>query len=86
MTSLVSSDKARFDNCTLYRISPKGSYEIKLLQDLKNSDIKYDFWNEVSPMIDFVNIMTNTDTNSSLEGFLKTHGINYQISIQNVQE
>lgn len=85
-TSLVFSDKIRFDNYTLYKITPKGSYEKKLLQDLKNSDIKYDFWNEATPVVDYVNIMTSPDTNSSLESFLKTHGIHYRVTIQNVQE
>lgn len=84
--SLVSSDKVRFDNYTLYKITPKGSYEKKLLQDLKNSDVKYDFFNVVTPIVDYVNIMTSPDTNSSLESFLKTHGIHYRVTIQNVQE
>lgn len=86
MLSFVSSDKARFDNYTLYKIKPKGNYEIKLLHDLKNGEIKYDFWNEVTPIVDYVNIMTSPDTNSSLEGFLKTHGINYRVTIPNIQE
>ncbi|XP_026333308.1 zinc carboxypeptidase A 1-like [Hyposmocoma kahamanoa] len=84
--SLVSSDKVRFDNYTLYKITPKGSYEKKLLQDLKNSDVKYDFFNVVTPVVDYVNIMTSPDTNSSLESFLKTHGIHYRVTIQNVQD
>lgn len=86
LTCLVSSDKVRFDNYTLYRVIPKGSYEIKLLHDLKNSDIKYDFWNEATPVVEYVNIMTSPDTNSSLEGFLKTHGIHYKVTIHNIQE
>lgn len=84
--SLASSEKFRFDNYTLYKINPTSPYEIKLLEDLRNSDVKYDFWNEISSVVGYVNVMTSPDTNSTLEAFLKMHGLKYQISMKNVQE
>lgn len=86
IVTLVSSEKFRFDNYTLYNVLPTNENEIKLLQELANSDVKYDFWTEPFPSAEFVNIMASPAQKNTLEAWLNYHGIGYKVAIKNVQE
>lgn len=86
--TFISCEKFRFDDYTLYKILPKNEQEIKLLQQLQNSDnaYDYDFWTDAVPAAEFVNIMSTPHKKAALESFLNTHGVQYEISIPNIQE
>lgn len=84
--TLVSSEKFRFDNYSLYRVLPKNENEIKLLQELAYDDKKYDFWTEPGASAEFVNIMASPKEKSALEAFLNYNGISYDVAMKNVQE
>lgn len=81
-----SCEKFRYDNYTLYKILPKNVEQTKLLQKLQFSDNSYDFWNDAVPSATFVNIMSDPDQKAALEHFLNTNGVEFDISLTNVQE
>lgn len=82
--TLVSSEKFRFDNCTLYKVQPKYKNEIKLLQELAHNDKKYDFWTEPGASVEFVNIKAGLREKTTLAAFLNFYEID--VAMQNVQE
>lgn len=82
----VLSEKFRFDNYTLYKILPDNGQHIKLLQDVEDNDLRFDFWTSPGPSVDFVNVMSSPEHRNYLENFLNNNNIRFNISMQNVQE
>ncbi|XP_049878173.1 zinc carboxypeptidase-like [Pectinophora gossypiella] len=82
----VLCEPFRFDNFSLFKVVPDDAHHIKLLQDLQNSDINYDFWTDPVPSAEFVSIMTSPMNKVALEHFLSLHGIKYEITMPNIQE
>lgn len=82
----ANAEKFRFDNYTLYNIYPKNVEQVKLLQDLQNSDVRYDFWSDPVPSAEFVTVMTAPEDKSNLESFLSDNNFEVKVSMKNVQE
>ncbi|XP_041969319.1 zinc carboxypeptidase-like [Aricia agestis] len=84
--SLVASEKFRFDNYTLYRITPENVQQIKILQDIQNTESKYDFWTDPVPSADFVSVMSSPQDRNAFENILNENKIRFSISMENIQE
>lgn len=82
----VFGEKFRFDNYTLYRIVPKNADQIKLLQVLQDTDIRYDFWSDPVPSAEFVNIISSPLNKGDLEIFLNNNNMDFDIAMSNIQE
>lgn len=83
---LVSSEKFRFDNYTLYRLLPENNDQITILQNLHKNHDTFDFWNVPRPNAKFLNVMSSPKDKSVLEGLLTSYGIKYEQTISNIQE
>lgn len=81
-----TAEKFRFDNYTLYKILPKSLDHINLLRNVQNTDLRYDFWNDPTPSKEFVNILSSPEYKGDLEGLLNGNGINFEITMSNIQE
>ncbi|CAG9789470.1 unnamed protein product [Diatraea saccharalis] len=79
-------EKFRFDNYSLYKILPTTDDHIKVLQDLQNEDPYLDFWKDPTPKVPFVMVLSSPDKKPKLENFLSQHGMDFEITIPNVQE
>ncbi|CAB3248808.1 unnamed protein product [Arctia plantaginis] len=83
--TLVFSEKNRFDNYTLYKVVPKNGKQVEYLADLKETFKEYDFWDEIL-LSQYVNILSKPDMKSDLENFLSGAGIDFEITLENIQE
>nr|XP_026494165.1 zinc carboxypeptidase-like [Vanessa tameamea] len=86
LVPFVSCEKFRFNNYTLYRISPENDQHYKLLQDIQNTDMRFDFWSDPTPLLDFVTILSSPDDKDDLEAILRGNKMKYEITMQNIQE
>lgn len=82
----VFGEKFRFDNYTLYKVLPKNLGQIKLLQDLQASDVRYDFWTDPVTSAEFVNVLSSPDHKNEFENILTTHNVDFEITLANIQE
>ncbi|RVE53889.1 hypothetical protein evm_001551 [Chilo suppressalis] len=79
--------KVRYDNYSLYRILPVTEEHVKVLQDLQTKeDNNLDFWNSPTPLAEYVVVLSSPNEKPKLEELLKQHGIDFTITIPNVQE
>ena len=81
----ASSDAFRYDNYTLYKVLPKTIEEIKILVDLHNSDTEYDFWDDPVPTADYINVVSKPELKNDFEIFLETNGIDFTITVPDIQ-
>ncbi|XP_075982738.1 zinc carboxypeptidase-like [Anticarsia gemmatalis] len=82
----VSSEKFRFDNYTLYKVIPKNVEEIQVLQNLQNSVPEFDFWDDVTPVSEYVNVLSKPELKGDLESFLSGAGIDFVVTLENIQD
>lgn len=83
--AIVSSTKIRFDNYTLYKITPRNVEHLKLLQNLQN-DIRFDFWKEPVATEEFVTLLAAPKDKIVLEELLDTNNVGKEIVMSNLQE
>ncbi|CAD0204037.1 unnamed protein product [Chrysodeixis includens] len=60
--------------------------DIQLLQDLYQSDNRFDFWTVPGPAAEFVNVLSSPEHRSDFEKFLVAHDMDYEIPQTNIQE
>lgn len=77
--------KFRFDNYTLYKITPKNVDQVKVLQELQE-DLRFDFWKEPTVADEFVNILVSPENKGDLESLLKGKNVAFDITMSNIQE
>ncbi|KAJ0173500.1 hypothetical protein K1T71_010649 [Dendrolimus kikuchii] len=85
LITCVASEKFRFDNYTLYKVFPKSAQQLAVVQDLEN-DLRYDFWTDPGPNVEFVNIMAAPGDKFDFESYLTRHGVNFEIALPNIQD
>lgn len=78
--------KFRFDNYTLYKVLPNNVEQVKVLQNLQDSDSRFDFWSDPVPSAAFVSVLSSPEDKGTFEEYLKSHGIGFGVSFQNIQE
>ncbi|XP_047536945.1 zinc carboxypeptidase-like [Vanessa atalanta] len=86
LVPFVSCEKFRFNNYTLYRISPENDQHYKLLQDIQNTDVRFDFWSDPTPLLDFVTVLSSPEDKDDLEEILRGNKMKYEVTMQNIQE
>ncbi|XP_045776307.1 uncharacterized protein LOC123874827 [Maniola jurtina] len=86
LISFASCEKIRFENYTLYKIFPENGEQIKILQDIRNNDVRYDFWTEPMEALGFLSVMSSPQDKNYLEDLLNRNQIKYDVKIRNVQE
>ncbi|KAL0868948.1 hypothetical protein ABMA27_007276 [Loxostege sticticalis] len=84
--SLTLAEKFRFDNYSLYKVLPKNVTQVKWIEELQNAEDMFDFWSEPQSHAEYVSILSSPENKSYLESFLKTRGINFEITLPNIQE
>ncbi|CAG9789471.1 unnamed protein product [Diatraea saccharalis] len=84
--SSVLCEKFRFDNYSLYKVTPNKNNHIDVLRELQNSELKFDFWNDPLPNAEHVLILSGPNEKEILENYLKKYDIKSEITINNVQE
>lgn len=82
----VVNAKFRFDNYTLYKIIPSSVEQIKVLQNLQEQNVRYDFWTDPVPTSQFVNILSSPEYKEDLENFLYKNRMSFEILMSNIQE
>lgn len=82
----ASSEPFRFDNYTLYKVLPNNLKEIKILEDLYNSNSEYDFWDDPVPTSKYINVVSKPELKTDLEQFLGMNGIDFVVTVPNIQE
>lgn len=85
-TSIALGEAFRYDNYTLYKILPENDEHVKVLQNVHSSDLRFDFWIEPAPSMDFGMILSSPQDKGDLENILKKHEIKYEIKMSNIQE
>ncbi|XP_037294172.1 zinc carboxypeptidase isoform X2 [Manduca sexta] len=86
LITYASSEKFRFDNYTLYRILPKSLDEIKVLQNLYDSDSRFDFWKDPVPNAEYVSVVSAPQDKGEFETYLNRNGIEFEVAMQNIQD
>lgn len=76
----------RFDNYTVYRITPKTDYAVEILQDWHDKQNEFDFWLPVKGVGTPVDIMIPPKHNSIFEKLTDTEDMNIKRMIRNVQD
>lgn len=82
----VFSEKMRFDDYTLYKIVPNNLDQIRLLQNLRETDARYDFWNSPIPSVPYVNVLSSPANKAELESIVKSNNMDFEIVTSNIQE
>lgn len=86
LLSLTLAAKFRFDNYSLYKVLPKNVTQVKWIEELQNAEDMFDFWSEPQSHAEYVSILSSPENKAYLESFLKTRGINFEITLPNIQE
>lgn len=84
--SVGLSEKFRYDNYTLYKVLPENEQQIKLLQKVQELDTRFDFWNELGPLVNFALIVSGPQDKNDFENILKENKIKYEIKMKSIQE
>ncbi|XP_072929537.1 uncharacterized protein [Epargyreus clarus] len=82
----VSCEKFRFDNYTLYKIFPENEQHTKILQDIQNTDVRYDFWTDPTKYAEYVNVLSGPENKVELENVLKANNMKFTVTMPNIQE
>lgn len=101
VTVEIFGDKVKYNNYKLYRLTPKNLEEIKVIQNLEDSDLNVSFFDIVFCIIIFIIQLdfwkTSTGINTSSDVLvapekdylllekLQKNGIKHEIVIPNVQ-
>ncbi|XP_063366099.1 zinc carboxypeptidase-like [Cydia amplana] len=86
LSNTVLSEKLRYDNYTLFKIHVENVEQVKLLQDLQDTDFRFDFWTHPDHPAKFVQVMAGPEDRADLQKLLTENNMNAEISMNNVQE
>uniref|UniRef100_A0A6P7F4I7 Zinc carboxypeptidase A 1 n=1 Tax=Diabrotica virgifera virgifera TaxID=50390 RepID=A0A6P7F4I7_DIAVI len=89
LASLLSFSSAvvRYDNYTLYKLSPKTSYQLKLLQNLQESnEHKLDFWRNPYKVGVPIDVLVSPEEKYKFEYVIGKSNVKFQVLTSNVQE
>ncbi|XP_072395649.1 zinc carboxypeptidase-like isoform X1 [Diabrotica undecimpunctata] len=83
----LSSAVVRYDNYTLYKLSPKTSYELKFLQNLQRSkEYKLDFWRDPYRVGIPISVLVSPEGKYNFENVIRKSNVEFQVLNSNVQE
>lgn len=78
------SDKIRYDNFQVYRITPKTPKHLQLLKKLEN-DYDFSFWKSVKSINTDVDIMSPSKSINKLQEIIVNNNLESKMIIDNVQ-
>ncbi|XP_074038606.1 zinc carboxypeptidase [Leptinotarsa decemlineata] len=85
--SSTSAGKVRYDNYTLYRLTPKNEREVNLLKNIEESNPSgYDFWTSARSVGTPVEILIPPQSGNALRRISSIFGIHTEVLIENIQE
>ena len=84
--SVGLSEKFRYENYALYKVLPENEQQIKFLQNVQDLDSRFDFWNELGPLVNYALIASSPQNKDDLESILEEKKIKYEIKMNNIQE
>ncbi|KAI8424821.1 hypothetical protein MSG28_006750 [Choristoneura fumiferana] len=64
----------------------QNAEQVKILRNLQDTDLRYDFWTEPVASAEYVQVMTSPENKLDFQNFLIANNINAEISMNNVQE
>nr|UPI76681.1 M14 metal carboxypeptidase 4 [Antheraea yamamai] len=86
LIACASGEKFRFDNYTLYKVLPANSDHIKTLQNLYESDERYDFWSDPVPNAEYVSVLSAPQDRIYLENLLERNAVPFTVSLDDIQK
>nr|USU81834.1 M14 metal carboxypeptidase 3 [Antheraea pernyi] len=86
LIACASGEKFRFDNYTLYKILPANSEHLKTLQNLYESDERYDFWSDPVPNAEYVSVLSAPQDRIYLENLLERNAVPFTVSLDDIQK
>lgn len=81
----LASEKVRFDNYSVYRVTPSSEQQLQILKELEALG-GYSFWSEVGKVNAPVDIMVPPHLKSDFKDVLLLTGIASELFMENVQE
>lgn len=81
----AASQKVRFDNYSVYRVTPKNAQQLQSLKSLEGFG-GYSFWTEVGKMNTPVDIMVPPHLKADFKDVLELTGIPSETFIEDVQQ
>nr|XP_023013133.1 zinc carboxypeptidase A 1-like [Leptinotarsa decemlineata] len=86
-SSSTSAGKVRYDNYTLYRLTPKNEREVNLLKNIEESNPSgYDFWTSARSVGTPVDILIPPQSGNALRTISSMFGMHTEVLIENIQE
>ncbi|CAG9832791.1 unnamed protein product [Diabrotica balteata] len=83
----LSSAVVRYDNYTLYKIFPKSSDELKVLQNLQRSkEYKLDFWRDPYRVGIPISVLVSPEEKYNFENIISRSNVEFQVLNSNIQE
>ncbi|CAG9832792.1 unnamed protein product [Diabrotica balteata] len=83
----LSSAVVRYDNYTFYKLSPKSSDELKVLQNLQRSNkYKLDFWRDPNRVGIPINVLVSPEDKYNFENVISKSNVEFQVLDSNIQE
>ncbi|CAG9832793.1 unnamed protein product [Diabrotica balteata] len=83
----LSSAAVRYDNYTLYKLSPKTSDELKLLQNLQQSkEYKLDFWRDPYRVGIPISVLVSPEEKYKFENVISKSNVEFKVLDSNIQE
>ncbi|XP_072394189.1 zinc carboxypeptidase-like [Diabrotica undecimpunctata] len=83
----LSSAVVRYDNYTLYKLSPKTSDDLKLLQNLQRSkEYKLDFWRDPDRVGVPISVLVSPEEKYNFENIISKSNVEFQVLNSNIQE
>ncbi|XP_038206619.1 zinc carboxypeptidase-like [Zerene cesonia] len=86
LSAIVTSEKVRYDNYSLYKIIPETDKHVEFLKDLHEESDGLDFWIPPSNVGEYVSVVASPKIKDELEHSLQKRNINYNLMLQNIQE
>ncbi|KAJ8927938.1 hypothetical protein NQ314_019569 [Rhamnusium bicolor] len=81
------SEKVRYDNYKLYRLTPKNAQALQALKDLEETEYsEYNFWNSVRTIGVPVDVMAPPSRVDELENMVKSLDMDSKLLMENVQD
>lgn len=79
----LSTAYDRYPNSSVYRVLPQNVYQVRLLQELQDTE-GVDFWRGPDRVSHNADMMLTPANRENVFRFLQTHGIQYDLMIPNV--
>lgn len=81
-----ATEKVRFDDCKVFKVTPRNQYQLDSLRQLESFGNGYNFWTDIGNINKSVHIMVPPYMKHDFNDFLKLTNMEGEIYIENVQK